>query len=107
MITKSGQKPIRVDEDSRLNLSVKLLKGVLVAVAAGPTLAAGVFFLALSIKDDMKEVKQTIHDHERRLIKIDVHTVTHTDSGKTVTQSAVTRDSSGNVIAQPTLTITL
>lgn len=74
MINETEQKPIRVDEDSRLNLSVKLLKGVLAAVAAGAFWAAGVFFLALSIKDDMKEVKRTIQDHERRLIKIEAKT---------------------------------
>ena len=39
-------------------------------------------------------------------LTIDAYTVTHADSGKTVTQSAVTRDSSGNVTAQPALTIT-
>lgn len=38
-------------------------------------------------------------------LTIDAYTVTHTDSGKTVTQPAVTRDSSGNVTAQPALTI--
>lgn len=74
MITKSEQRPIRVDEDSRLNLSVKLLKGVLIAVAAGAFWAAGVFFLALSIKDDMKEVKRTLLDHERRIMKIEAKT---------------------------------
>lgn len=70
----NDQKPIRVDEDSRLNLSVTLLKGVLAAVAAGAFWTAGVFFLALSIKDDMREVKRTIQDHERRLIKIEAKT---------------------------------
>lgn len=74
MSNETEQKPIRVDEDSRLNLSVKLLKGVLAAVAAGVFWAAGVFFLALSIKDDIKEVKRTIQDHERRLIKIEAKT---------------------------------
>ena len=38
-------------------------------------------------------------------LTIDAYTVTHTDSGKTVTQTAVTRDSNGNVTAQPALTI--
>lgn len=38
-------------------------------------------------------------------LTIDSYTVTHADSGKTVTQSAVTRDSSGNVTAQPVLTV--
>lgn len=38
-------------------------------------------------------------------LTIDAYTVTHTDSGKTVTQPTVTRDSSGNVTAQPALTI--
>jgi len=74
MGNQNDQKPIRVDEDSRLNLSVKLLKGVLAAVAAGAFWTAGVFFLALSIKDDMREVKRTIQDHERRLIKIEAKT---------------------------------
>lgn len=32
-------------------------------------------------------------------------TATHTDSGKTVTQSAVTRDSSGRVTARPAMTV--
>lgn len=74
MSNQTEQKPLRVDDDSRLNLSVKLLKGVLAAVAAGAFWAAGVFFLALSIKDDMREVKRTIQDHERRLIKIEAKT---------------------------------
>jgi len=39
-------------------------------------------------------------------LTIDAFTVTHTDSGKTATQPAVTRDASGNVTAQPALTIT-
>ena len=38
-------------------------------------------------------------------LTIDAYTVTHTDSGKTVTQPAVTRDSNGNVTTQPALTI--
>ena len=39
-------------------------------------------------------------------LTIDAYTVTHTFSGKTVTQSAVTRDASGSVTAQPALAIT-
>lgn len=39
-------------------------------------------------------------------LTIDAYTMTHAISGKTITQSAVTRDSSGNVTAQPALTIT-
>lgn len=38
-------------------------------------------------------------------LTIDAYTVTHVSSGKTITQAAVTRDASGNVIAQPVLTI--
>lgn len=38
-------------------------------------------------------------------LTIDAFTVTHTDSGKTATQPAVTRDASGNVTAQPALTV--
>lgn len=38
-------------------------------------------------------------------LTIDAYTATHTDSGKTATQAAVTRDSSGNVTAQPAITI--
>lgn len=38
-------------------------------------------------------------------LAIDAYNVTHTDSGKTVTQAAVTRDSSGNITTQPALTI--
>ena len=70
----SPENTMRIDEDSRLNLSLKLLKGVLAAVAAGAFWAAGVFFLALSIKDDMKEVKRTLLDHERRIMKIESKT---------------------------------
>lgn len=36
---------------------------------------------------------------------IDAYTVTHASSNKTVTQAAVTRDSSGNVTAKPALTV--
>jgi len=38
-------------------------------------------------------------------IAIDAYTVSHADSGKTVTQSAVTRDSSGAVITKPALSV--
>lgn len=38
-------------------------------------------------------------------LTIDAYTVTHTDSAKTVTQAAVTRDSNGNVTAQPAITV--
>lgn len=38
-------------------------------------------------------------------LTIDAYTVTHTDSGKMATQSAVTRDASGNVTAQPAIAI--
>lgn len=38
-------------------------------------------------------------------LTIDAYTMTHTLSGKTITQPAVTRDASGNVTAQPVLTI--
>lgn len=33
------------------------------------------------------------------------YTITHTDSGKTVTQAAVTLDSNGNVTVKPALTV--
>lgn len=36
---------------------------------------------------------------------IDAYTISHTDSGKTVTQAAVTRNGDGNVTAKPILTI--
>ena len=39
-------------------------------------------------------------------LTIDAYTITHVQSGKTATQAAVTRDLSGNVIAQPAITIT-
>lgn len=38
-------------------------------------------------------------------LAIDAYTVTHTNSGKTVTQSAVTRDGDGNVFTKPALTV--
>ena len=38
-------------------------------------------------------------------LTVDAYTVTHTDSGKTATQPAVTRDANGNVTAQPAITI--
>lgn len=38
-------------------------------------------------------------------IAIDAYTITHTNSGKTVTQTAVTRDANGNVTAKPALTV--
>lgn len=38
-------------------------------------------------------------------LTIDAYTVTHAASGKTVTQAAVTRDASGNVTAQPALSV--
>lgn len=38
-------------------------------------------------------------------LTIDAYTVTHSDSGQTVTQTAVTRDSNGNVTTKPALTV--
>lgn len=38
-------------------------------------------------------------------IAIDAYTITHTNSSKTVTQAAVTRDTNGNVTAKPALTV--
>lgn len=37
---------------------------------------------------------------------INAYTITHIDSGKTVTQPAVTRDTSGAVTSKPLLTVT-
>lgn len=36
---------------------------------------------------------------------VDAFTITHANSGQTVTQAAVTRDANGNVIVQPELTV--
>jgi hypothetical protein len=36
---------------------------------------------------------------------VDAYTVTHTNTGQTVTQAAVTRDDLGNVVSQPALTV--
>lgn len=36
---------------------------------------------------------------------VDAYTITHTLSGKTVTQSAVTRNGAGNITAKPALTV--
>lgn len=38
-------------------------------------------------------------------LTVDAYTITHVGTGKTVTQSAVTRDSNGNVTIKPALTI--
>lgn len=38
-------------------------------------------------------------------LAIDAYTITHTRSGSTITQSAVTRDANGNITAQPALTV--
>lgn len=38
-------------------------------------------------------------------LAVDAYTISHTASGKTVTQAAVTRDASGNITAKPALTI--
>lgn len=38
-------------------------------------------------------------------LTVDAYTVTHADSSKTVTQPSVTRNSSGQVTAQPELTV--
>lgn len=39
-------------------------------------------------------------------LTVDAFTVTHATSGKTVTQSAVTRNSNGSITVQPTLSVT-
>jgi len=38
-------------------------------------------------------------------LAVDAFTISHTTSGKTVTQAAVTRDAGGNVTAKPALTV--
>lgn len=38
-------------------------------------------------------------------LAIDAYTVSHTDSGKTVTQSAVTRNNAGAITTKPALTV--
>jgi hypothetical protein len=38
-------------------------------------------------------------------LAIDAYTITHADSGKTITQAAVTRDANGNLTAQPAITV--
>lgn len=38
-------------------------------------------------------------------LAVDAYTITHADSGKTVTQAAVTRDSDGLVTTKPALTV--
>ena len=38
-------------------------------------------------------------------LAVDAYTVSHTDSGKTVTQAAVTRDALGNITTKPALTV--
>lgn len=38
-------------------------------------------------------------------LAIDAYTITHADSGKTVTQAAVTRDANGNITIKPALTV--
>lgn len=38
-------------------------------------------------------------------LAVDAYTISHTDSGQTVTQAAVTRDSNGNVTTKPELTV--
>ena len=38
-------------------------------------------------------------------LAVDAYTISHTDSGLTVTQAAVTRDSDGNVTTKPALTV--
>jgi len=37
--------------------------------------------------------------------KVDAYTLTHVNSGKTVTQAAVTRDTNGNMTVKPALTV--
>jgi len=38
-------------------------------------------------------------------LAVDAYTVSHADSGKTVTQAAVTRDANGNITTKPALTV--
>lgn len=48
----------------------------------------------------------TVTNTNSTWLAVDAFTVTHTDSGKTVTQSAVTRDSNGNITVKPAVTVT-
>ena len=38
-------------------------------------------------------------------LAVDAYTISHTDSGKTVTQAAVSRDADGNVTTKPALSV--
>jgi len=38
-------------------------------------------------------------------LAVDAYTISHTNSSKTVTQAAVTRDANGNITAKPALTV--
>lgn len=47
----------------------------------------------------------TTEKHDTLLV-VDAFTVTHTLSGKTLTQPAVTRNADGSVVTQPEITVT-
>jgi hypothetical protein len=47
----------------------------------------------------------TVTSKNSTFLAIDAYTISHTTSGKTVTQTTVTRDSNGNITVKPTLTV--
>lgn len=69
---------IKLDDASRVNLSLRLLWAILAGVAAGGfALAANCYHMAdiketiASIERKLESFNQRIEDHERRLIKIE------------------------------------
>jgi hypothetical protein len=74
-------KDLRIDEASRVNLSLRLLWAILAGVAVGGfALAANCYHMAdikdaiASIERKLESFNSRLDDHERRLIKIEAKT---------------------------------
>jgi hypothetical protein len=70
--------PTTIDESTRVNLPLKLLWVILVGVAAGAFVAAGVYVQVSSTAQNVrsidariKVVVDRIEEHERRLIRLE------------------------------------
>jgi hypothetical protein len=64
-------RPIPIDENGRLNMSIKLLWSILGAVAFGAFFAAGLLGEVKATRKAVESVTPRLDDHERRIIRIE------------------------------------
>ncbi len=83
----------QINETTRVNLPLRLLWAILIGVAVGAFMAAGVYYQTsdtrakvLSIDSRLKLMADRLEDHERRLIRIEAKTgIANVDGGQNAT----------------------